>query len=53
MSPIKDHPILRLLFAATRHTETTNPTTAAVVAALRTAALQDRTTHLPPPCTPP
>ncbi|MGW0752593.1 LysR substrate-binding domain-containing protein [Streptomyces sp. NPDC002587] len=47
-APIKDHPIQRLLFAATRHTETTNPTTAAVIAALRTAAWRDRTTHLPP-----
>ncbi|MDX2681557.1 LysR family transcriptional regulator [Streptomyces soliscabiei] len=37
-APIKDHPILRLLFAATRHTETENPTTTAVIAALRTAA---------------
>ncbi|MFB7107388.1 hypothetical protein [Streptomyces hydrogenans] len=26
----------------------TNPTTAAVITALRTAARQDRTTHLPP-----
>ncbi|MGW6534741.1 LysR substrate-binding domain-containing protein [Streptomyces sp. NPDC055051] len=47
-APIEDNPIQRLLFAATRHTETTNPTTAAVIAALRTAARQDRTTHLPP-----
>ncbi|MGQ4363813.1 LysR substrate-binding domain-containing protein [Streptomyces sp. SAS_272] len=47
-APIEDHPIQRLLFAATRHTETTNPTTAAVIAALRTAAWQDRTMHLPP-----
>ncbi|MFG2668897.1 LysR family transcriptional regulator [Streptomyces sp. NPDC048387] len=37
-APIEGHPIQRLLFAATRHTETTNPTTAAIVAALRTAA---------------
>ncbi|MFD9307810.1 LysR substrate-binding domain-containing protein [Streptomyces sp. NPDC060048] len=36
--PIEDRPILRVLFAATRHTETANPTTAAVVAALRTAS---------------
>jgi DNA-binding transcriptional LysR family regulator len=36
--PIGDHPVQRLLFAATRRTETANPTTAAVVAALRTAA---------------
>ncbi|MER6474573.1 LysR family transcriptional regulator [Streptomyces collinus] len=47
-APIKDHPIQRLLFAATRHTETTNPTTAAVIAALRTAARQDRIAYLPP-----
>ncbi|MFJ2783543.1 MULTISPECIES: LysR substrate-binding domain-containing protein [unclassified Streptomyces] len=47
-APIDDHPIQRLLFAATRHTETTNPTTAAVIAALRKAARQNRTTHLPP-----
>lgn len=37
-APLEDRPIQRLLFAATRHTETANPTTAAVVAALRTAA---------------
>ncbi len=42
-APLEGRPILRLLFAATRHTETANPTTAAVVAALRTAARQDRT----------
>ncbi len=46
-APIEDRPILRLLFAATRHTETANPTTTAVVAALRTAVRQGRTTHLP------
>jgi DNA-binding transcriptional LysR family regulator len=46
-APIEDRPILRLLFAATRHTETVNPTTTAVIAALRTAARQGRTTHLP------
>ncbi|MBQ0889545.1 hypothetical protein KBZ94_32275 [Streptomyces sp. RM72] len=45
--PIEDYPILRLLFAATRQTETANPTTTAVVAALRTAARQGRATHLP------
>ncbi|MGC5038553.1 LysR substrate-binding domain-containing protein [Streptomyces sp. DT190] len=39
-APIEDHPILRVLFAATRHTETENPTTTAVVTALRTAARQ-------------
>ncbi|MGE7386542.1 LysR substrate-binding domain-containing protein [Streptomyces sp. NPDC004126] len=37
-APIEDHPIQRLLFAATRQTETENPTTTAVIAALRTAA---------------
>ncbi|MFJ3102235.1 LysR substrate-binding domain-containing protein [Streptomyces sp. NPDC086835] len=47
-APIEDRPILRLLFAATRHTEAANPTTTAVVAALRTAAGQGLTTHLPP-----
>ncbi|MEU3400565.1 LysR family transcriptional regulator [Streptomyces filamentosus] len=47
-APIEDHPIQRLLFAATRRTETTDPTTAAVIAALRDAARQDRTAHLPP-----
>ncbi|MCL6735677.1 LysR substrate-binding domain-containing protein [Streptomyces neyagawaensis] len=47
-APIEDRPILRLLFAATRHTETANPTTTAVVAALRTAARENRTPHLPP-----
>jgi DNA-binding transcriptional LysR family regulator len=45
---IEDRPILRLLFAATRHTETANPTTTAVVAALRTATRQGRTTRVPP-----
>ncbi|WP_167518354.1 LysR substrate-binding domain-containing protein [Streptomyces albidochromogenes] len=46
--PIGDHPIQRLLFAATLHTETANPTTTAVIAALRTAARQGRrATHLP------
>ncbi|WP_412079396.1 hypothetical protein ACLF6K_13345 [Streptomyces xanthophaeus] len=43
-APIEDHPIRRLLFAATRHTETANPTNTAVIAALRTAAQQARTT---------
>jgi DNA-binding transcriptional LysR family regulator len=47
-APIGDHPILRSLFAATRHTETANPTTTAVIAALRTAARQNRTPRLPP-----
>ncbi|MCK8433013.1 hypothetical protein G3I77_08125 [Streptomyces sp. D2-8] len=45
-APIEDRPILRLLFAATRHTETANPTTTAV-AALRTAARQGRARHVP------
>ncbi|MFK4693766.1 hypothetical protein RKD22_006701 [Streptomyces pristinaespiralis] len=45
--PIEDHPILRLLFAATRHTEAAGPTTTAVIAAQRTAARQGGTTHLP------
>ncbi|MFI2783778.1 LysR family transcriptional regulator [Streptomyces sp. ALB3] len=45
--PIGDHPILRRLFAATRHTGTANPTTAAVVAALDAAARRDSTTYLP------
>ncbi|MEV3966796.1 LysR substrate-binding domain-containing protein [Streptomyces sp. NPDC050698] len=47
MTPIADRPILRLLFAATRHTETPNPTTTAVTAALRTAAERDHTAHVP------
>ncbi|MGW6543121.1 LysR substrate-binding domain-containing protein [Streptomyces massasporeus] len=47
-APIKDHPVRRLLFAATRRTETANPTTTAVVAALRVAAREDRTPRLPP-----
>ncbi|MGW6565911.1 LysR family transcriptional regulator [Streptomyces sp. NPDC054975] len=46
-TPIKDHPIQRLLFAATRHTKTTNPTTTAIITALSTAARQDRTAHVP------
>ncbi|GAA1328553.1 hypothetical protein GCM10009647_066810 [Streptomyces sanglieri] len=46
-APIEDRPILRLLFAATRHTETANPTPTAIVAALRTAARQSRTPRLP------
>ncbi|MFE6836634.1 LysR substrate-binding domain-containing protein [Streptomyces sp. NPDC057705] len=37
-APIGDRPILRLLFAATRRTETAHPTYTAVVAALRAAA---------------
>ncbi|MFD5164478.1 LysR substrate-binding domain-containing protein [Streptomyces hawaiiensis] len=47
-APVGDHPILRLLFAATRHTETANPTTTAVVAALRTAAREKGAPRLPP-----
>ncbi|SDN22351.1 LysR substrate binding domain-containing protein [Streptomyces sp. cf386] len=47
-APVEDRPILRLLFAATRHTETANPTTTAVVAALRTVTRQDRTQRLRP-----
>ncbi|MEU7296053.1 LysR substrate-binding domain-containing protein [Streptomyces exfoliatus] len=39
-APIEDHPILRLLFAATRRTETADPTNAAISAALR--AQRDR-----------
>ncbi|MFI0977689.1 hypothetical protein ACH4SP_11780 [Streptomyces sp. NPDC021093] len=46
-APIEDRSILRLLFVATRRTETANPTTTAVIAALRTAARQGRTTHFP------
>ncbi|WP_405532466.1 LysR family transcriptional regulator [Streptomyces avidinii] len=46
-APLEGDPILRLLFAATRLAETANPTTTAVVAALRSAARQDRTTQLP------
>ncbi|WP_234435759.1 LysR substrate-binding domain-containing protein [Streptomyces sp. NRRL F-2747] len=42
-SPIADHPIQRLLFAATRHGDSPNPTTTAVIAALRTAAQEGRT----------
>ncbi|MCX4960227.1 LysR substrate-binding domain-containing protein [Streptomyces virginiae] len=47
-APIEDHPIQRLLFAATRRTQTANPTTTAVIAALRTAARQDRTGRTTP-----
>ncbi|MFD7078907.1 LysR substrate-binding domain-containing protein [Streptomyces sp. NPDC059918] len=39
-APLDSHPIRRLLFAATRHTETANPTNTALIAALRTAAQQ-------------
>ncbi|MEV4231821.1 LysR substrate-binding domain-containing protein [Streptomyces bobili] len=46
-APIEDRPILRLLFAATRHTETANPTTMAVISALHTAARQGHTTRRP------
>ncbi|MGW7202577.1 hypothetical protein [Streptomyces sp. NPDC054837] len=42
-SPIEDHPIQRLLFAATRHTSTANLTITAVVTALRSAAPADWT----------
>ncbi|WP_327364386.1 LysR family transcriptional regulator [Streptomyces sp. NBC_01296] len=47
-APIADHPIQRLLFAATRHTENANPTTTAVISALRTAAQEGQTACLPP-----
>ncbi|MBT1186112.1 LysR family transcriptional regulator [Streptomyces sp. CJ_13] len=47
-TPIADHPIQRLLFAATRHTEHANPTTTAVIAALHTAAQEGQTACLPP-----
>ncbi|MER7193891.1 LysR family transcriptional regulator [Streptomyces flaveolus] len=47
-APIEDSPIQRLLFAAARHTETANPTTTAVIAALRTAARQGGSHHAPP-----
>ncbi|MDX3521397.1 LysR substrate-binding domain-containing protein [Streptomyces scabiei] len=47
-APIEDRPVGRLLFAATRRTETANPTTTAVVAALRVAARENRTPGLPP-----
>ncbi|MEU2119602.1 hypothetical protein ABZ567_29090 [Streptomyces sp. NPDC016459] len=40
-TPIEDGPVRRLLFAATRRTESANPTTTAVVTALRDAARQD------------
>ncbi|MFJ2238290.1 LysR family transcriptional regulator [Streptomyces sp. NPDC087859] len=46
-SPIEDHPIHRSLFAATRHTNTANPTITAVVTALRTAAQHGHPTCLP------
>ncbi|MFJ8510812.1 hypothetical protein [Streptomyces avermitilis] len=46
-SLIGDHSIHRRLFAATRHTDAANPTTTAVIAALRTAAHHGHTTHLP------
>ncbi|MEU9272930.1 hypothetical protein AB0E04_47260 [Streptomyces sp. NPDC048251] len=47
-SLIEDHPIHRLLFAATRHTDMSNPTTTAVIAALRAAAHDGHSTNLPP-----
>ncbi|WP_282793484.1 LysR substrate-binding domain-containing protein [Streptomyces sp. CC224B] len=47
-SPIEEHPIHRELFAATRHTDTADPTTTAVIAALRTAAHHGRTPLDPP-----
>ncbi|MFE6282655.1 LysR substrate-binding domain-containing protein [Streptomyces sp. NPDC057877] len=46
-APIEDHPILRLIFAATRRTGTANPTTTAVIEALRAAAGSGRTGGLP------
>ncbi len=46
-APVADHPIQRLLFAATRHTGHADPTTTAVVAALRTAAQVGRTAGSP------
>ncbi|MGW6316444.1 LysR family transcriptional regulator [Streptomyces sp. NPDC055099] len=48
-TPIADHPIQRLLFAATRHTEHANPTTTAIAAALRTATQEGQAACLPPP----
>ncbi|WP_329191955.1 MULTISPECIES: LysR family transcriptional regulator [unclassified Streptomyces] len=47
-TPLADHPIQRVLFAATRHTENANPTTTAVVTALR-AASRDGQPASPPP----
>ncbi|MGW6688354.1 LysR family transcriptional regulator [Streptomyces sp. NPDC054961] len=47
-TPIADHPLQRLLFAATRHTENANPTTTAVVAALRTASEEGQAAGLSP-----
>ncbi|WP_318211732.1 LysR substrate-binding domain-containing protein [Streptomyces sp. SJL17-1] len=44
-SPIEGTPIHRVLFAATRHTDTADPTTTAVVAALRTAAHRHASSH--------
>ncbi|MFD9112324.1 LysR family transcriptional regulator [Streptomyces bottropensis] len=44
-APIEAHPIRRLLFAATRHTDAPDPTATAVVAALRAAARDGRATH--------
>ncbi|PWK64486.1 DNA-binding transcriptional LysR family regulator [Streptomyces sp. CG 926] len=49
---VTDHPIRRLLFAATRHTGNANPTTAAVVEALRTAADEGRASGQPGPWPP-
>jgi DNA-binding transcriptional LysR family regulator len=46
-SLIEDRPIHRLLFVATRHTDTVNPTASAVIAALRAATRQSRTARLP------
>ncbi|MEV7560509.1 LysR family transcriptional regulator [Streptomyces sp. NPDC089795] len=48
-APIADHPIRRVLFAATRHTGNANPTTTAVIAALRTAAQDGGRAACPPP----
>ncbi|MFK8906724.1 LysR substrate-binding domain-containing protein [Streptomyces sp. YS-3] len=47
MAPLADRPIVRTLFAATRRTETANPTTRAVITALNTAARQGGGTPLP------
>ncbi|MFM9589303.1 LysR family transcriptional regulator substrate-binding protein [Streptomyces scabiei] len=44
-APVEDHPILRLLYAATRHTQTENPTTTAVITAHHSTARSRAAPH--------
>ncbi|MGW3917570.1 LysR substrate-binding domain-containing protein [Streptomyces sp. NPDC005070] len=47
-APLEDHPVQRQLFAATRRTESANPTTTAIIAALRTATRENQPSNVLP-----